>query len=461
MNENDGKNSVSCKSNVGEKEPQLVYERFDVSVLHVMALHHFHRYLAVSPLCKGKDVLDIACGTGYGSAILAQSAHAVTGMDIDKATVEACRANYCLRHENLTFLHGDVAKMPLQDASVDVLVSFETIEHVDASKQKEFLREIRRVLRPGGMLVMSSPNKDTAHSNEFHVHELEEDEFRNLLQSQFKHSVFFRQKIVLSSFIRPYIGDDGARAELYGIMARDGRPIEPCEPDIDSKYVIALASDADIPALTPSVNLDASGAILDAFVRQNVMRSTSSLRTTIDEIRSRLREEAATRKSREESLRDGLAKHKARAEALRTTVDTCKATEARLRAALAEGKEREKDLRTSVSALQKRVVSFRPYSFSPEERRRLRRLAFLHPIRCRRLTAEMRLIASSPLFDAEYYCHNNPEAAKAPLLHFCQQGWQGGRNPSAHFDINNYLNNDQTCDPRENPLVHFLRRRHG
>ena len=451
MNENARKEGVSVKKNGVGLEQQLVYERFDVSILHVMALHHFHRYLTVLPLCKGKDVLDIACGTGYGSAILAQSAHAVTGVDIDKATVEACRANYCQRHENLTFLHGDVAKVPLQDASVDVLISFETIEHVDASKQKEFLCEIRRVLRPGGLLVMSSPNKDTAHSNEFHVHELEEDEFRNLLQSQFKRSVFFRQKIVLSSFIRPYICDDGARAELYGIMARDGRPIEPCEPNMDSKYVIAMASDGDIPALAPSVNLDASGAILDAFIRQNVMRSTSALRTTIDEIRTtarmRLCEEVATRKTREASLRDGLAKHKARAEALRGTVDACKATEARLRAAL--------------SALRKRIVSFRPYSFSPEERRRLRRLAFLHPIRCRRLVAEMRLIASSPLFDAKYYCQNNAEAAKAPLLHFCQQGWQGGRNPSAHFDITNYLNNDQTCGPRENPLAHFLRRRNG
>ena len=550
MSEDVERVGANIKKNGIEPEQQMVYERFDVSILHTMALHHFHRYLAVLPLCKGKDVLDIACGTGYGSALLAQTAHAVTGVDIDRETVEACQANYCPQCGNLTFLQGDVAKIPLPDASVDVLVSFETIEHVDASTQGKFMREIRRVLRPGGVLAMSSPNKDTAHSNEFHIHELEEDEFRSLLKSQFKHSVYFRQKIVLSSFICPYGGKDVARAALYGILARDGHPTEPCKPNVDAKYVIAIASDRKVPALSASVNLDASGAILDAFARQNAIRSTSALRKTIEELRSaacmtrqrlialneretQLREEVAKRKMREESLRDGIAKHSARAAALRETVDACKATEARLRAALEAGKGREATLRDGiakhsahaaalrktldackasearlraaleagkkresslretieacrateaglrseielrkrhegdlsdglveervrVSALQKRIVSFRPYSFSPEERRHLRCLAILHPIRCRRLLAEMRLIASSPLFDVEYYCRNNAEAGKTPLLHFCQKGWREGCNPSALFDINDYLNNDQTCDPRENPLAHFL-----
>ena len=523
MSEDVERAGVNVKENGIEPERQMVYERFDVSVVHAMALHHFHRYLAVLPLCAGKDVLDIACGTGYGSALLAQTAHAVTGVDIDRETVGACRANYCPQCGNLTFLQGDVARIPLPDASVDVLVSFETIEHVDASTQREFMREIRRVLRPGGVLAMSSPNKDTAHSNEFHIHELEEDEFRNLLKSQFKHSAYFHQKIVLSSFICPFNGEDVAHAALYGILARDGHPTEPCKPNIDAKYVIAVASDREVPSLAASVNLDVGGAILDAFSRQNVLRSTSALRKTIEELRSaarvthqrlialderekRLREEVAKRKAREESLHDGIAKHSARAEALRGTVDACKATEARLRAALEVGKEREASLRDGIAkhaaraevlretvvacratearlrseidlrkgrekdlseelveeksltrALQKRIVSFRPYSFSLEERRYLRRFAFLHPIRCRRLAAEMRLIAASPLFDVEYYCRNNPEAGKAPLLHFCQKGWHEGSNPSALFDVNAYLNNDQTCDPHENPLAHFLR----
>ena len=169
-------------------------------------------------------------------------------------------------------------------------------------------------------------------------------------------------------------------------------------------------------------------------------------------------------KDREASLRDGIAKLAARAAALRGTVDACKATEARLRSEIELHKGREKDLSdelvkesAQIRTLQERIVSFRPYSFSSEEHGHLRRLAFLHPIRCRRLVAEMRLIASSPLFDAEYYRQNNPEAVKAPLLHFCQQGWHEGRNPSALFDINDYLSNNQTCDPRENPLAYFLR----
>ena len=107
------------------------------------------------------------------------------------------------------------------------------------------------------------------------------------------------------------------------------------------------------------------------------------------------------------------------------------------------------------------IISHRTYVFSPEERRFLRRLAFLHPIRYRRLVAEMRLIAVSPLFDCSYYRQTNEDADKTPLLHFCQEGWRNGRNPSEYFDISRYLNDNQTCDPHENPLVHFLRNNGG
>ena len=603
------------------KEPQLTYERFDASVLHAMALHHFHRYLAVTSFCIGKDVLDIACGTGYGSALLAQSARTVTGVDVDASAIEACKVNYCRTCSNLTFRKGDVADIPYPDASFDVLVSFETIEHVDAVAQEKFMCEIRRVLRPDGLLVISSPSKDAAHSNAFHVHELEEGEFHALLEARFRNCAYFRQKIVLGSFIRPDARNVRTTAKLYGILAQEGQLTEPCVPDVDSKYTIALASDGGLPKLVPSVNLDVSGAILEAFVRQNVMRSTFALRTTIDELRTsarvthqrlieqndremKLRSEIELRKGREASLRDGIAKHAARAESLRQTVDACKATEAKLRAAMETEREREASLRDGIAKhaaraeslrqtvdackateaklraviesnktveaklhseidlrkereaslrdgiakhaaraeslrqtvdackateaklrseielrkgrevslrdgmakhaaraeslrqtvdackateshlrseielrkererdltgeiaqdkakikeLRDRIASYRTYSFSPDERRYLRRLAFLHPIRCRRLAAEMRLIASSPLFDAEYYGRMNVEAGKTPLLHFCLQGWQNGRNPSAYFDIDSYLDRDQTCDPHENPLVHFLR----
>ena len=208
----------------------------------------------------------------------------------------------------------------------------------------------------------------------------------------------------------------------------------------------------------------------EASLRDGIAKHAAraeALRGTVDACKAteaKLRAAIEVGKEREASLRDGIAKHAARATALRETVDACKATEARLRSEIELHKGREKDLSdeldkesAQIRTLQERIVSFRPYSFSSEEHGHLRRLAFLHPIRCRRLVAEMRLIASSPLFDAEYYRQNNPEAVKAPLLHFCQQGWHDGRNPSAFFDINDYLNNNQTCDPRENPLAHFLR----
>ena len=560
----------------------LIYERFSPSIVHPMVLHHFHRYMTVMPVCAGKDVLDIACGTGYGAALLAQTARTVAGVDIDGPTIEACRQLYGNADGRLAYVQGSVAKIPFPDASFDMVVSFETIEHVDESTQMEFLREIRRVLRPGGLLAMSSPNKDDAHVNEFHVHELEEAEFKAILHANFRKCKYFKQKIVLGSLICPSDKVVG-KASLYGICAEDGQMARPCEPDVESRYVIALASDGSLPTLAPSVNLDASGAILDAFVRQNVVRSTSALRTTIDELRAaarathnrlvvqaereeRMRLDIENRKTREASLQEGIAAHKARAEKLRETVDACKATEASLRERIAQDTTREASLREGIAAhkaraeklretvdackaveaslraklvqnaeradklradvesrkareaslqegiaahkaraerlreavdackaveaslreriaqdaaretklradlseksalaeaMRLRIVSHRMYVLSPEERRYLRRFAILHPIRCKRLREEMRLIAASPLFDPEYYRKNNADVldkiANMPLLHFCLAGWQEGRNPSAYFDVSTFADDHRTYHSDENPLEHFLK----
>ena len=210
----------------------------------------------------------------------------------------------------------------------------------------------------------------------------------------------------------------------------------------------------------------------------------------------KLRADIEVRKAREASLQEGIAAHKARAEKLRETVDACKATEARLRAdiesrkareaSLLDGiaahkvqveklrrtvdecKVREDALRTELAdekfqaeAMLTRIVTHRTYAFSPVERKYLRRLAILHPIRSRRLREEMRLIAASPLFDPEYYRKNNTDAfnkiADAPLLHFCLAGWREGRNPSAYFDVATYADDHRTYNSDENPLAHFLK----
>ena len=112
---------------------------------------HYHRYFLARELVEGKRVLDIASGEGYGSAILAQLAKHVTGVDISQKAVDAARDKY--KKDNLDYVCGSVTAIPLPDHSVDMVVSFETIEHL--TEQTEMLAEIRRVLIPEGILVIS------------------------------------------------------------------------------------------------------------------------------------------------------------------------------------------------------------------------------------------------------------------------------------------------------------------
>ena len=149
---------------------------------------HVHRYLSVLELARGKRVLDIACGEGYGAAMLIRNgARAVTGADIDRASVE--RAGEVYAHPALDFIQADITRpMPFEDNAFELIVSFETIEHIEA--QEAFLDEAKRVLTPDGTLVVSTPDirhSDPSAPNPFHQRELGEDEFLALLSRRFAH----------------------------------------------------------------------------------------------------------------------------------------------------------------------------------------------------------------------------------------------------------------------------------
>ena len=126
-------------------------ERFTAAVTGQILVEHYHRYLFARSRVADLDVLDVASGEGYGAALLAQVARSVIGIEYCAATVRSSARNFprC----NLHFLQGDARRLPLADASVDVVVSFETIEHFD--RQGDFLREVRRVLRPAGSFIVS------------------------------------------------------------------------------------------------------------------------------------------------------------------------------------------------------------------------------------------------------------------------------------------------------------------
>jgi SAM-dependent methyltransferase len=128
---------------------------------------HYARYVWGAAQVRG-EVLDVACGTGYGSSLLARSAR-VSGVDRDEHAVDTARSR-----ATGTFLVAEVPPIPFGDDAFDFVVSFETLEHIQ--DDVEFIREIKRVLRPGGTLLISTPNADISAPtgvplNQWHIRE--------------------------------------------------------------------------------------------------------------------------------------------------------------------------------------------------------------------------------------------------------------------------------------------------
>jgi SAM-dependent methyltransferase len=153
---------------------------------------HIYRYRFASGFCSGRDALDIACGEGYGTAsLMAAGARSVLGVDI---SAEACA--HAVRKYGVPTRQGSATEIPSEPCQFDVVVSFETIEHV--ADPEAFVSEARRVLRSGGHFVVSTPSRDTYRevtpNNPFHVSELAPAEFMNLLQKRFSKVELFGQK---------------------------------------------------------------------------------------------------------------------------------------------------------------------------------------------------------------------------------------------------------------------------
>jgi SAM-dependent methyltransferase len=157
---------------------------------------HLYRYRFANRYVRGRDVLDVACGEGYGAAaMLRAGARSVVGVDIDPTICEYARRKY-----GVDTRPGDAASLPIGDASVDVVVSFETIEHVPDTGR--FLDECSRVLRPGGRLVISTPNVDVYNPtrdpehNPFHCSEMTVTEFVEAISGRFHAHRLYTQRPV-------------------------------------------------------------------------------------------------------------------------------------------------------------------------------------------------------------------------------------------------------------------------
>jgi SAM-dependent methyltransferase len=178
-------------------------ERFTPELRGAIWYEHWHRYCVTLPAARGRRVLDAACGEGYGSWLLASEAAEVLGVDVDAAAIAHALARYATR-PNLRYLQASCAALPVAAGSIDLIVSFETIEHLEG--QEAMLAEFRRVLAPGGALIISSPNKaiyseETGYANEFHVRELSRKELAAMLGGQFAQQAWYGQRVLAHSLL--------------------------------------------------------------------------------------------------------------------------------------------------------------------------------------------------------------------------------------------------------------------
>ena len=219
-------------------------ERFCPGSGGVVELEHLHRYKFALKYALGKDVLDIACGEGYGCRLLAEIANKVVGVDLDADAIRHAKNAY--RDDNIDFHVGDCIKIPLPDQSIDLVTSFETIEH--HNQHQEMMLELKRIMKPDGILIISTPNRIyfeqiKAEPNPYHVRELSKDQLSSLLSQNFQNFEIFEQKVVFGSLINQ---------KEYGVLH------EPCLEMLcddfvgGSPYSVAFASDSLLPKLHTS-----------------------------------------------------------------------------------------------------------------------------------------------------------------------------------------------------------------
>ncbi len=259
-------------------------ERFLPECAGEMVYEHWHRYLIAQQYVKGLRVLDVASGEGYGSHLLSRHAANVVGVDVSADAVAHAATRYPTG--NLSYVTASCVQIPEPDASFDVIVSFETIEHIN--EHEAFLREVDRLLAPGGLFIISSPNRPeysdrTGYKNEFHVKELDRLELKALLDPHFSAQRWFAQRAAFHSMVWPVDvvansavaltadGESGFPAEVYFLVfcARDAARIATVQPQL------SLVTDRELSVYSEWSRTYRDNALLSAEVTR--LRSALTL----------------------------------------------------------------------------------------------------------------------------------------------------------------------------------------
>jgi SAM-dependent methyltransferase len=461
-------------------------ERFTTAANGQIEFEHLHRYLMARSLCRGKDVADIASGEGYGSALLAQVAKSVVGIEIDHASVVHAAQSY--PYSNLKFVQGDARTPPIQSASIDVVVSFETFEHF--FEHDQFLAEVVRILKPDGALLISTPDRDVYSpsgrpANPFHVHELSRDEFLSTLRQYFPHLKVFRQRPVLGSVIA---ADQTDAAKLVTYEKRGDDYLEESLGVPRALYSLVYASKSNLTdiAVGSSVYIDTDRVDLPALQVAEARAETASARAETASARA----ETASARAETASARAETASARSEADTARVQAEevTRLANEQvkRLSEQLTKRQKRIRELERKIARISGQnksnqrfginsviaILKKQPLLYKASRvawwtvtLQLSRRLAERKRIRIE-LQNNLNLarkIVEAGLFDRDCYARQVPKFAKVrpsaldAAVHYLTHGSRKGRQPNPLFDPKWYAAEyPDVVETGIEPLVHYL-----
>ncbi len=276
-------------------------ERYVPGTSGQIKLEHMQRYALCRELARGQRVLDIACGEGYGAALLAASAAHTVGIDISPGVIAHARTRY--RIPKLSFAVGACEAMPLAAHSVDVIVSFETIEHL--SDHEAMLRECRRVLTPEGVLIISSPEREgyrgVKEPNPFHLRELTLAEFEQLLRRHFRGVKLWGQRLAVGCFSYQLPPHESASSTFTAITLSGDRVHDRVGDLPSPEYCLAVCTNRvlddvhlDSVALEPADDLYAMLSTTIQGYEGTLKRLDQELRTVRTTLESQLAESQST-----------------------------------------------------------------------------------------------------------------------------------------------------------------------
>jgi GT2 family glycosyltransferase/ubiquinone/menaquinone biosynthesis C-methylase UbiE/glycosyltransferase involved in cell wall biosynthesis len=408
-------------------------ERFIPTEQGRIRLEHMHRYAAVQQFIQNKIVLDVASGEGYGTALLAKSAKSVIGVDISHEAINHASQTYV--EPNLKYLQGSATQLNFGDGLFDVVVSFETIEHL--AEQEQMIAELARVLRPDGILIISSPNRpiyseESGELNEFHVKELDFQELNDLLAEKFKSIRYFGQRIQMGSLINS-LNETSSHLLVWSDNGQEiNANVAPVKDPIYFLAICAKEKDVILP------NFDASALYPDAadLVKHYVGFATWA--------------------------KNQHAENQVLSQKLKDLDSTLKDLDSKLDARASEVRDLRRSLVNCNTVLEstKSELQASNLSLLKKVKRKLKR---------KLVKNDLGLTSSSPtsvnkkpwliLFDEKWYLDEYPDIAKSgvdPLDHFVESGIAEGRNPNAFFDVSWYLSkNSDVRTSGLDPLEHY------